>query len=133
MTNDSLKNPGSAGWTAQWVLLAAACNIAGWLLSTIGWVTPLGLALGIPLAWFGLNVLCQPGRPAVPGKRAISRFFRGNGKGLRLAFAVVAVLSLLGGLLHAPNNYDAMNYRLPKVAGWLMEGSWQWFPAPTSP
>jgi hypothetical protein len=111
------------------VLIAAACNIAGWLLSTMGWVTPLGLALSIPPIWFGLHVLCQAGCPAVPRKRAFRRFFRGNGKGLRLAFAVVAGLSLLGGLLHAPNNFDAMNFRLPKVLGWLMAGEWQWFPA----
>ncbi|MFM2199540.1 MAG: hypothetical protein RLZZ505_2972 [Verrucomicrobiota bacterium] len=129
MTRGSREYPGSAGWAAQCVLIAAACNIAGWLLSMMGWVTPLGLALSIPPIWFGLHVLCQAGCPAVPGKRAFRRFFRGNGKGLRLAFAVVAGLSLLGGLLHAPNNYDAMNYRLPKVAGWLMEGGWQWFPA----
>ena len=123
------KLPGSAGWTAHWVLLAAACNIAGWLLSLVGGVTPLGLAVGIPLAWLALVALCRPGALSFPSKRAILRFFQTRRGMLLWAFVVVAGLSLLGGLLHAPNNFDAMNFRLPKVLGWLMAGEWQWFPA----
>ena len=123
------KLPGSAAWTAHWVLLAAACNIAGWLLSLVGGLTPLGLAVGIPLAWLALLALCRPGAFPFPSKRAVLRFFQTRRGLLRWAFVAVAGLSLLGGLLHAPNNFDAMNFRLPKVAGWLMEGGWQWFPA----
>ena len=121
--------PGTASWTAHWLLLAAACNIAGWALSAVGGVTPLGLAVGIGIAWLALNALCKPGSPCLPCGRTLSRFLCPKGNYLRFAFVVVAALSLLGGLLHAPNNFDAMNFRLPKVAGWLMEGGWQWFPA----
>jgi hypothetical protein len=110
-------------------LLAGACNIAGWALSPIGGVTPLGLAVGIVAAWLALHALCKPGAPGLPDKRRLSRVLSPRGNSLRLAFVLVAGLSILGGLLHAPNNFDAMNFRLPKVAGWLMEGGWQWFPA----
>ncbi len=123
------KLPGTASWTAHWLLLAAACNIAGWALSAVGWVTPFGLVVGIVIAWLALYALCKPGAPSLPGGRTLSRFLCPKGNSLRFAFVVVAALSLLGGLLHAPNNFDAMNFRLPKVAGWLMEGGWQWFPA----
>lgn len=121
--------PGSAAWTAHWVMLAAACNIAGWLLSLVGGVTPLGLALGIPIAWLALAALCRPGIPPFPSKRAVLRFFHTRGAMLRWGFVVVAVFSFLGGLLHAPNNFDAMNYRLPKALAWLMAGEWHWLPA----
>lgn len=119
--------PGSAGWAAHWVLLAAACNISGWMLSLVGGLTTIGFALSIPAVWLALGALCRPGLPIWPGRRAISRFSRPRFGSLHLAFAAVAILSLLGGLLHAPNNYDAMNFRLPKVAGWLMAGEWRWF------
>lgn len=121
--------PGSAAWTAHWVMLAAACNIAGWLLSLVGGVTPLGLALGIPIAWLALAALCRPGILPFPSKRAVLRFFHTRGGMLRWGFVAVAVFSILGGLLHAPNNFDAMNYRLPKVLAWLMAGEWHWLPA----
>jgi hypothetical protein len=110
-------------------MLAAACNIAGWLLSLVGGVTPLGLALGIPIAWLALAALCRPGIPPFPSKRAVLRFFHTRGAMLRWGFVVVAVFSFLGGLLHAPNNFDAMNYRLPKALAWLMAGEWHWLPA----
>src|SRR5439155_14697166 len=31
-----------------------------------------------------------------------------------------------GGLLYAPNNYDALAYRTPRVLHWLAEGRWHW-------
>ena len=42
---------------------------------------------------------------------------------------ILFLLALLGGLLYALNNYDAMNYRLPKVVHWLMAERWEWIPA----
>ncbi len=123
------KLPGTISWTAHWVLIAAASNIAGWLLSLFGGLTPLGLAAGIFLAWIMLLAICQPGAPDLPDRRTLSRFINPKRHPLRCAFLAVTLLSLAGGLLHAPNNFDAMNFRLPKVLGWLMEGGWQWFPA----
>lgn len=35
-------------------------------------------------------------------------------------------MTLLGGLLYAPNNYDALAYRVPRVLHWLAEGQWHW-------
>lgn len=116
-------------WTSHWVLLAAACNIAGWVGSLVGGVTPMGLALGIPVAWLALVLLCCPGKVPFPSGRKGLCFFRIRGGILRWGFVVLAVFSILGGLLHAPNNFDAMNYRLPKVLAWLMAGEWHWLAA----
>jgi hypothetical protein len=43
-----------------------------------------------------------------------------------LGFAVLAGLAFLGGILHAPNNYDGLAYRVPRVLHWLAEGQWHW-------
>ena len=43
-------------------------------------------------------------------------------------FLLVAVLIFLGGALHAPNNYDALTYRLPRMLNWLAAGHWFWIP-----
>jgi hypothetical protein len=47
-----------------------------------------------------------------------------------LSFLVLAALAILGGLLHPPNNYDAMTYRIPRVLHWLAEGHWTWIHTP---
>ncbi|MFM7181437.1 MAG: hypothetical protein ACKO2G_08240 [Verrucomicrobiales bacterium] len=44
------------------------------------------------------------------------------------AFAAIAFLVLLGGTLHAPNNFDALVYRLPRLLHWLMSDGWEWIP-----
>jgi len=52
-------------------------------------------------------------------KRRFRRFFPS-------AFLVLAALAILGGLLHPPNNYDALAYRVPRMLHWLAEGHWHW-------
>ena len=44
------------------------------------------------------------------------------------AFLLLAVMSLLGGFLHPPNNLDSLIYRLPRVCHWLMAEQWEWIP-----
>jgi hypothetical protein len=116
-------------WVAHCVVAFVACNACGWLLSCFGGVTSLGLALTLPLVWGGLIVGWGLKRPQLPRRRWLSRWLRGPCGTLRFIWLAVASCALLGGLLHAPNNMDAMNYRLPKVAWWLMEGGWEWIPA----
>jgi hypothetical protein len=47
-------------------------------------------------------------------------------RALPLAFLVLASLAILGGAIHAPSNYDALAYRIPRVLHWLAEGRWHW-------
>ncbi|MDB6121779.1 MAG: hypothetical protein JWQ71_772 [Pedosphaera sp.] len=42
------------------------------------------------------------------------------------AFLILACLALLGGILHAPANYDALAYRLPRILHWLAVDHWHW-------
>ena len=41
-------------------------------------------------------------------------------------FILLAALGFMGGILHPPNNIDALAYRLPRVWHWLAEGRWHW-------
>lgn len=113
----------------HWILLAAACNIAGWTLSLIGWLTPPGLAIAIPLFWFILARLCGLTTPALPEHASFRSWKQRKSKWLPAGFLLIALLALAGGLIHPPNNLDAMNYRMPRVADWLMERRWEWIPA----
>ena len=38
----------------------------------------------------------------------------------------MAGLIVLGGILHPPNNYDALSYRIPRILNWLAENQWHW-------
>jgi hypothetical protein len=45
---------------------------------------------------------------------------------LPFCFLTLASLSLVAGLLYAPNNYDALTYRIPRVMHWLQAEGWHW-------
>ena len=107
---------------AVWVAVCTLLNAAGWMLSAAhqlnsfgyGVVLVLSLAAGV---WWWCRV-----RPRLRLGFRIRRFRLG----FPLAFALVAALALAGGLLHAPNNYDALTYRIPRILHWLAEGRWHW-------
>jgi hypothetical protein len=112
-----------------YILWSTACVTAGWLLSALGQLrgAPWLLVL-LPVAVALAGTACRKGaeycvRPLHAWRRRIRR-------PLPLVFALLAMLSLLGGLLHAPNNYDALTYRLPRLLHWLAEGRWHWIATP---
>jgi hypothetical protein len=48
------------------------------------------------------------------------------GRAFPLGFLILALMAILGGLLYAPSNYDALAYRVPRVLHWLAAGQWHW-------
>ena len=54
------------------------------------------------------------------------KFRRRFRRPLPLAFLIVAALAFLGGAIYAPDNYDALTYRLPRILNWLAAGHWTW-------
>ncbi len=109
-----------------WIWLCAYLNCAGWVLSALhqlnqgGYAIVFGLGLGVVVAWerkASAQIL-----PRLQWQKRRRRFRRA----FPLAFLILAALAFLGGLLHAPANYDALAYRTPRVLHWLAEEQWQW-------
>ena len=112
--------------TAHWIIFAVACNAAGWLLSALQLLNAAGFLIAIPVIHFLMARLCGVGRPELKKPRLRCGRWR---RLLPAGFMLIAILSLLGGILHAPNNMDALHYRMPRVAHWLMAERWEWFPS----
>jgi len=50
------------------------------------------------------------------------RFF----KPFPLLFLFCAIAAGIGGAIHAPTNFDAFSYRIPRLLHWLSVGRWHW-------
>ena len=92
-------------------------------------VNLVGFTLSIPAIWSLLALLAGIRRPHAADLGFLRRWQFRKRQLLPLGFALLVLLALVGGFLHAPNNYDALNYRMPKVAHWLVAGRWEWIPA----
>ena len=47
-------------------------------------------------------------------------------RGFPLLYLSLAGLAILGGILHAPSNYDGLAYRVPRMLHWLADERWHW-------
>jgi hypothetical protein len=111
---------------AAWVVFSSFCSCVGWILSALHQLNAAGYAvaftLDLALVWV-LRKRLFPGKPRGWNLSKQHRRFR---RTFPLAFLVLALLTILGGALHAPSNYDALAYRVPRVLHWLAEGQWHW-------
>ena len=120
-----------------WLLYSAACSAGGWILSSlqmlnssgylflhalflmaVGWRYRTDLASRRQSTW-KLRRRFFPTKLSREKCLSYRRF-------LPFAFFLLAALSLLAGLLYAPNNYDALTYRIPRVMHWLQAEGWHW-------
>lgn len=112
---------------AIWIWLCAYLNCAGWFLSAIHQLNAAGyavaLAIWVATLFVGKNLLLStPAGGAAWFPKLVHRFKRP----FPLAFLVLSGMTLLGGVLYAPSNYDGLAYRLPRVLHWLAAEQWQW-------
>ena len=111
---------------AAWVALGALLNCAGWALSGLHQLNAIGygmlflITIVIAIWWWRAGN--AEGFQALSRHKQSRRFRRC----FPLAFLVLAVMTTLGGILHAPNNYDALSYRIPRILHWLDAGHWYW-------
>lgn len=109
-----------------WVGFCAYCNLAGWVLSAVHQLNVGGYSVAIALGLLAVWLL----RGNLPSTTDVTRSLRWPRWRFRhlfpLGFLILAALALLGGVIHAPNNYDALAYRTPRVLHWLAEGRWHW-------
>lgn len=106
------------------VLVSATLVTCGWALSMMGFLIPWGYMALAPLIFVTLLKLCPSGGSLPAAKwRIRAHSFRTP---LPAIFLSISVLSFAGALLHAPNNYDYLTYRLSRLLHWQHEGGWHW-------
>lgn len=113
---------------AIWICCCAYLNCAGWILSAIHELNFFGYAMALISGAGALVFWRRKTSKTFWPQIHWQKFFRRWRKPFPLAFFVVAALAFLGGAIHAPNNYDAMTYRLPRILNWLAVGHWFWIP-----
>ena len=107
-----------------WIWFCAYLNCAGWALSALHELNAGGYAVALAVWLAGLWVFRKNfPRHSTLGFRPLFRRFR---KPFPLAFLILAAMAFLGGVLHAPNDYDALAYRIPRILHWLGAGQWHW-------
>jgi hypothetical protein len=130
------------------IRLASAAVILGWGLSAVGQLNLRGYLLaGIPavvaVAFFSrrrergsfrhFNLRAWLESPLKRRVRARGlQVVRGwkSRRLLPMIFWLTFGLIVLGSVLHAPNNFDGLSYRMPKVLYWLDRQGWHWIDAP---
>ncbi len=119
-----------------WILGSAACVAAGWILSALHQVNLAGyaafffvltLALAAEYRWPFWKSRAAGDRAAAMRAWWNPRRFR---RFLPMAFFLTALAAAVGGALHAPNNYDALTYRFPRVLHWWAASGWHWIATP---
>jgi len=108
-----------------WIILAALASAAGWVLSALGQLNGLGYAVFAGLTMLA-GYLSRRELMYGCGRFTSSRLRKRFSRWPPLAFAGLAALVLLGGVLYPPSNYDGLTYRLPRILHWLAEGRWHW-------
>jgi hypothetical protein len=109
-----------------WLLYCTWAVLSGWLLSAAGWLGGWGYLASFAACLAVVTLAMRLGGGLPPSLRPF-RFRRRRWRKLPpLLYLLVFLMVLLAAVLHAPSNYDALCYRLPRIFQWLAEGRWHW-------
>ena len=127
----------------SWIILSSWAVLTGWGLGLTGNLDRKCYAWGLVslagfliFAYFKLSFRFFP--VASPFRRLFLLWKRGSVRpksllfSLPLLFVLVSLLSLLGGILYNPSNYDGLSYRIPRLLHWFDTGCWHWITTPNS-
>jgi hypothetical protein len=107
-----------------WLWLCAFLNCAGWGLSALHQLNAAGYAVVLVLGATAFFIWQKKmGAQILPCPKKIRRRFH---RAFPLAFLILSAMAFLGGVLDAPNNYDGLAYRIPRVLHWLAADQWHW-------
>lgn len=113
---------------AIWIWCCAYLNLAGWTLSALHELNPAGYVIALLIGFAALFVWRKRSSEFIPTRIHWPKLGCRFRRPLPAIFLFVAALVFLGGTLHAPNNYDGLTYRLPRMLNWLSAGHWFWIP-----
>jgi hypothetical protein len=109
-----------------WVWLCAYLNCVGWVLSALHQLNAAGYMVALLIGFVAFVVWWKQTSaqifPQIFWRKLKCRFRRP----FPLAFLILAAMAFLGGAWYAPNNYDALTYRIPRVLHWLAVDQWHW-------
>lgn len=101
----------------------------------MGELNPRGYILaGIPV----VLIVLYFARPQISQPMRMSAFKRlglwwKQRRPLPLIYCATLLLIVFGSILHEPNNFDGLSYRIPKVLYWLHQQHWHFIDAPYTP
>jgi hypothetical protein len=113
---------------ALWLMVCASMSTSGWVLSALhelnvrGYVCVVVILAAAIVFWERSRNFSDLKLARVRCHRLARRFKHP----LPLGFLIMAGIALVGGLIYAPVNYDALAYRVPRVLHWLANGQWHW-------
>jgi hypothetical protein len=109
-----------------WVWFCAYLNCAGWALSAVHQLNAGGYAIALAI-WLAALVFWRRKNSAqILPQICLQKICRRFRKPFPLAFLILGAMAFLGGAIYAPNNYDGLTYRLPRVLHWLAADQWNW-------
>jgi len=123
-----------------WILVSTWASLVGWSLSLGGHFNQTSYAWSLVFLAFALALFCGKTKslrskaffyPICYLKRLRENPFKPF-SWLPLLFIFVAFLTLAGGIIYPPSNYDALSYRLPRILHWLDSGHWHWIDTPNT-
>jgi hypothetical protein len=109
-----------------WVWLCAYLNCAGWALSALHELNAGGYAIALAIWSVALFFWWKKNSAQILPQACCKKFRRRFRKPFPLAFLILAAMAFLGGAIYAPNNYDGLAYRIPRILHWLAADQWNW-------
>jgi hypothetical protein len=111
-----------------WILISVWLVCSGWILSAFHRLNALGYLVSLGLLGSILLLTCRCREVSAAQIRCVRpgllilRFRRP----LPMIYFTYLFLSLAGGTLWSPSNYDALCYRLPRILHWWSQSGWHW-------
>jgi len=111
-----------------WIIISAWLVCTGWILSFCHYLNGTGYLVSLVLLSKTLLLWTRYGsQKNTKRKKFLIQVFRKRfSRPLPLVYFLCLLLAFSGGAFHAPNNYDALCYRLPRVLHWWSESQWHW-------
>ena len=119
------KNEASFDWLALWILISTWSSLSGWFLSALGCLNSAGIVISYSV--FLVGVVLFRSHLRGHGRLIALKILRSRQFAPKL-WLLLAIIAVVGGIAHSPNNYDYLTYRFTRVLYWTWEHGWYWVP-----